>query len=435
MNSRRVKTTLLLLAALLLPPLTALSAAEAPTPAGNATQQLLNSIHITPKLIFDPFPAYAQKIRPFAMSGSMEVTHKGRLWATWAGGEDGPKGYLIASCSDDEGKSWRDPVFVIDPQARGLKTGTRLGPFWCDPKGRLWLFFHQAVGHFDGSCSLWYVRCDDPDAEKPVWTEPVYIGFGAVQLKPIVRKNGEWILPVMLWERWHIKPPFDTADVYRELDSVRGANVFVSADEGGLWRYRGGINFKNSAFFEPSVVELNDNVLWMIARCRDEYAQSFSDDGGRTWQPQSTAFPNVNSRSVIRRLQSGNFLLIRNGQDLTKATAKREELTAYLIVAGNWLDAYYRKLGDSVVSGKLLLDERTNVAYPDIAQAPNGDIYVNYDRERTGVAEILFARFREEDVKAGKLVSAGASLKNVIKSKDGMNRGSMVSAGTAKGAK
>ncbi len=233
-----MKPALALLTALLLAPLAALHAADTPKPAVRVTQELLNSIHVTPKLIFDPFPAYAQKYLPFAMASSMESTKKGRLWTCWAGGQDGPNAYLLASYSDDQGKSWRDPVFVIDPQAQGLKMGTRLGSFWCDPKGRLWLFFHQSVGMFDGSCSNWYVRCDDPDAEKPVWTQPVYIGFGASLNKPIVRKNGEWILPVSLWERWHIDKPF--ADCYRELDAVRGANVFVSDDEGGHWRYRGG---------------------------------------------------------------------------------------------------------------------------------------------------------------------------------------------------
>ena len=197
-------------------------------PTIKVTQELLNSIHVTPKLIFDPMPAYGQKYLPFAMAASMESTSKGRLWTCWAGGQDGPNAYLLASYSDDQGKSWRDPVFVIDPQAQGLKMGTRLGSFWCDPKGRLWLFFHQSVGMFDGSCSNWFVRCDDPDAANPNWTEPVYIGFGASLNKPIVRKNGEWILPVSLWERWHIDKPF--ADCYHELDAVRGSNVFVSDD-------------------------------------------------------------------------------------------------------------------------------------------------------------------------------------------------------------
>jgi hypothetical protein len=403
--------TLTLVAGLLLTPLAVAPAADGSAkPAGDVTQELLDSIHTAPKLILDPFPAYAQKYLPFAMAASMEVTPGGRVWTCWAGGQDGPDAYLLASYSDDRGRSWRDPVFVIDPQAHGLKMGTRLGSFWCDPKGRLWLFFHQSVGMFDGSCSNWYVRCDDPDAEQPVWTEPVHIGFGASLNKPIVRRNGEWILPVSLWERWHIDKPF--ADCYRELDAVRGANVFVSDDEGGHWRYRGGIIFSDSCFNEHSVVELQDGRLWMLSRGMREALQSVSADGGRTWQPQSTAFPHVNSKAVFRRLQSGAILLIRHGQDITKATPDRRELTAFLSTddGRNW-------------TSSLLLDERTGVSYPDIAQAPDGDIYVHYDRNRNTDAEILFARFREEDVKAGELVREGAALKNLVKRKLGMNRG------------
>ena len=77
--------------------------------------------------------------------------------------------------------------------------------------------------------------------------------------------------------------------------------------------------------------------------------------------------------------------------------------------------------------GGLLLDERrdgTGVSYPDIAQAPDGTIYVHYDRGRTTHAEILFARFRDKDVLAGKLVSSDAALKNIVKDKSGMQGGS-----------
>ena len=391
---------------------------------GAITQDVLNAIHVTPTLILDPFPSYEKKYLPFAMAASMESTPKGRLWTCWAGGEDGPNAYLLASYSDDQGKSWCDPVFVIDPQAHGLKMGTRLGSFWCDPKGRLWLFFHQSVGMFDGSCSNWFVRCDDPDAEKPVWSEPVSIGFGASLNKPIVRQNGEWVLPVSLWERWHIDKPF--ADYYHELDPVRGANVFVSDDEGASWWFRGGIIFEDSCFNEHSVVELPDGRLWMLSRGMQAAFQSFSADGGATWQPQQTFFPHVNSKAVFRRLQSGNILLIKHGTDIVTAPPRkaaedwgvRKELTAFLTAdeGQTW-------------SGGLLLDERESVSYPDIAQAPNGDIYVHYDRDRAGAAEILFARFREEDVVAGALVGKDASLKNLVKSRRlGMHRGAAVSA-------
>jgi sialidase-1 len=404
-----------------LAPQASLQSAEASKPTGKITQELLNSSRIAPKLIFDPMPAYGQKYLSFAMAASMESTHKGRRWTCWAGGQDGPNAYLLASYSDDQGTSWRDPVFVIDPQAQGLEMGTRLGSFWCDPKGRLWLFFHQSVGMFDGSCSNWFVRCDNPDAEKPVWTEPVYIGFGASLNKPVVRKNGEWILPVSLWERWHIDKPF--ADCYHELDAVRGSNVFVSDDEGGHWSYRGGNIFKNSCFNEHSVVEKQDGSLWMLSRCMKEIAQSFSKDGGKTWQAQTTFFPQVNSKAVFRRLKSGHLLLIKHGA--TFNTPAKDSSEAWNWGKGrSYLTAFLSTDDGKTWPSSLLLDERSPVSYPDIAQTPNGDICVHYDRDRTGAAEILFARFREEDVQAGKLVSQDAALENLVKSKLGMNHGS-----------
>ena len=61
--------------------------------------------------------------------------------------------------------------------------------------------------------------------------------------------------------------------------------------------------------------------------------------------------------------------------------------------------------------------------HKEIAQAPNGDIYVYYDLNRTTDAEILFAKFREEDVMVRQLVTEHASLKNIIKNRNGMKQG------------
>lgn len=63
---------------------------------------------------------------------------------------------------------------------------------------------------------------------------------------------------------------------------------------------------------------------------------------------------------------------------------------------------------------KLLLDEREDVSYPDIAQDGNGNIYVVYDRKCVTQREILMARFREEDVKRGGLSSTDAKLRILV---------------------
>jgi hypothetical protein len=225
-----------------------------------------------------------------------------------------------------------------------------------------------------------------------------------------------------LWERWHIDKPF--ADLHHELDSVRGSDVFVSDDEGASWRYRGGNIFKDSCFNEHSVVEKQDGTLWMLSRCMKEIAQSFSTDGGKTWQPQTTFFPQVNSKSVFRKLQSGNLLIIKHGTNFVEPRPEPMPKNWDLGKGRSNLTAFLSTDDGKTWSSSLLLDERSPVSYPDIAQAPNGDIYVHYDRERTGAAEILFARFREEDVQAGKLISKNAALKNLVKSKLGMNHGS-----------
>ena len=70
-----------------------------------------------------------------------------------------------------------------------------------------------------------------------------------------------------------------------------------------------------------------------------------------TWQPQQTAFPHVGSRCAVRRLQSGNILLVKHGTEINTATAIRCDLTAFLSTdeGKTW-------------SGGLLLDERTAVS-------------------------------------------------------------------------
>ncbi len=65
-------------------------------------------------------------------------------------------------------------------------------------------------------------------------------------------------------------------------------------------------------------------------------------------------------------------------------------------------------------TGGLVLDERSMISYPDGFQDPDGVITIVYDNNRYGQAEILMARFREEDVLAGKFQSADAKQRMLI---------------------
>ncbi|MNI38279.1 hypothetical protein D3C73_924120 [compost metagenome] len=64
--------------------------------------------------------------------------------------------------------------------------------------------------------------------------------------------------------------------------------------------------------------------------------------------------------------------------------------------------------------GGLVLDERSDVSYPDGVEDQEGLIYVIYDREREKAKEILMAVFTEEDIEAGTCVSEYAVLQQLV---------------------
>ena len=61
-----------------------------------------------------------------------------------------------------------------------------------------------------------------------------------------------------------------------------------------------------------------------------------------------------------------------------------------------------------------MLDERKGISYPDGFQAPDGTIYISYDRNRATDGEILLARFTEQDILARELKSPKSKLKMLI---------------------
>lgn len=64
--------------------------------------------------------------------------------------------------------------------------------------------------------------------------------------------------------------------------------------------------------------------------------------------------------------------------------------------------------------GDLLLDRRIGISYPDGQQAADGSIYIAYDHSRTGAKSIHFAVLREEDALAGRPVSGGVRLREIV---------------------
>lgn len=370
-----------------------------------------------PAFTTKPGHAYCVDKLDFAMNAGLALTKGGRLWASWFAGGDSSGGYMVGVWSDDGGKTWTDTKFVVGSKDPILTLGvvdwtsakvyltTHIGNIWVAPDGSLRIYAYVSVNMFSDRGTLWEIVCHNPDADEPVWDSPPrYIGYGGHHNKPIVLRDGTWLLP----------NDFETTGngLHPELEPFYGCGFFASMDGGRSWQRRGFARPDGTNHFaENMAVERADGVLHQFLRTGLGLMESTSCDGGFTWtKPSLTAnLKQVIARFGYLRLENGHLVFIKNGvaPDVINKNV-REKLSAYVSddEGKTW-------------KGGLMLDERSRVAYPDIFQASDGMIYVSYDHNRHSDKngqrdEILFAKFAEEDILAGRLLNPASSLKNVI---------------------
>lgn len=339
-----------------------------------------------------PGVEYGPEARKFQGIASLERAPGGRLWAVWYAGPitEDRYNYVVGVTSGDDGRTWSDLRFVIDPDGDGPLRAFDPCP-WVDPDGRLWVFW--AIGGA-GDPVLMAMTADNPDAENPDWSQPRVVCPGIMMCKPVVTRDGAWLLPTAIWHR------------------EGSCRVVASTDRGQTWELRGTATVpepKDRNCDEPMLVERRDGSLWMLVRTRYGIGETVSTDGGRTWPPvQPSEIPHPAARFFIRRLRSGSLLLVKHGP-LDRQTG-RSHLTAFLSDddGATW-------------KGGLLLDERGGVSYPDGAESAAGVFYVIYDWNRVDDKHILMATFTEADVLAGKPVSPAARLRILINRSTGIN--------------
>lgn len=335
---------------------------------------------VDPEIIFAQDSQYARQNRQWQGIPGIEKTAPDCLWASWysGGSSEGSENYAIVSRSLDNGQTWT-PVLVVDDYFSRIFDPC----LWKDAQGRLWLFFVNGSG-------VWRIYTEDPNASQPIWTEPEKIAEGVMLNKPTVTSDGTWLISSYTW-----------------TGNGTDTMIYASVDSGKTWNLRGTLRTETQMWSEGMIIEKNDGALWLLLRTSSGVGQSFSTDGGATWSAMTdTGWGGPGSRFFIRRLSSGNLLLINH-----KNNSGRSHITALLSTDDGQTWPY-----------QLLLDGRSNVSYPDAVEDENGVIYAVYDRERgkyiTGqeenAMEILMAVFTEEDIINGSFSSAQAREKIVI---------------------
>lgn len=311
---------------------------------------------------------------------SLAVAPNGRLWATWYTGISNTEchhNYQVLSTSGDGGKTWKE-TYIADPDGTGTRRSFD-GELWVDPSGRLhWTWTDRDWSKGGPKTDvLWRTILPDAGSE-PTEDAPKaeVIGRGVMMCKPTMLSWGELAYPVSRW--------------YQE----GSAEMWTSKDCGATLEKRGAVNLPkgNRLYDEHRFVELKNGDLWALVRGKGENGlfEAFSKDRGATWTPGKAArLKHTSSRVFIERLKSGALLLVKHGRP--EEDVGRSKLMAFVSDddGQTW-------------KGGLMLDERDTVSYPDGQQHSDGTIYLTYDFSRLDAREILFCKFTEADVRAGR---------------------------------
>jgi len=226
------------------------------------------------------------------------------------GAADHSAASLVARFSDDDGKTWTaaDTEIVTNEGGFNVMSVSLLRL----QNGQIALFYARKNSHTD--CRP-IMRTSDNEGKS--WSEPVecitdQIGYYVLNNDRVIQmRNGRLLLPLAL----HRKLEDEKADwkghilcYYSDNDGQtwqRSETTMKASDEDG----------KRLVAQEPGIVELNDSSLRMFIRSdAGNQLRSESHDGGVTWsamQPSNIISP-VSPASIERIPQTGDLLLVWN---------------------------------------------------------------------------------------------------------------------------
>jgi len=329
--------------------------------------------------------------RKFEQVPSVAATADGKqLFVAWySGGEaPGPGNYVTVAVSLDYGKTWLNDQLIVYP---ALATTRIFDPgLWRDKDGQIWLFYGSAKDN-----KLWDSR-GGVNGVKIAWSgtqitynDPKLLTYGVMSNKPIyIPKKDQVLFSV------YVDPPLPE-DVAKEANLPKTGAFILTHDYkkhkeqiDTLLPYSSVlIPEKIRIHDEPQVVQSTDKDYLCLVRTTKGIYYAKSTDTGKSWSniaPFTVTGPTTSSRFYIGKLKSGNLILIANN------STTRNNMTAFI-----------SKDGGNTWPYKLLLDARENVSYPDLDQTVDGTIHVVFDRDRTGAKDILYCRFKEDDVVKG----------------------------------
>ncbi len=324
----------------------------------------------------------------------IEITKGDRMFCSFFSGATGEtvSNYSLVLQSDDRGKTWSEPVVAAFQEGAVRCFDPCL---WVSPDDKLWFFWGvQYVDRVGKPWETYASYTEHPDSDSFNWCEPFLIGEGMMVNKPVVLSDNSVYFYFSDWR----------------LQTERTITVLRSKDNGITRKQIGKIICPKMVFGEMHLIERQDGSLAMYYRAEYGIGKAVSYDGGHIWaQGARSNLDGPCSRFYLGRLKSGKLLCVNHYH-----FQGRNNLTAML--SDDDGESWY---------GHLLLDERDQVSYPDVAQASDDRIYIIYDHNRgsgkrtlkevlSDDRELLLACLTEEDITAGHLVHKDSYLKGIV---------------------
>ncbi|HSG69134.1 MAG TPA: sialidase family protein, partial [Planctomycetaceae bacterium] len=219
----------------------------------------------------------------------------------------------LFSVTSTDGLEWSEPEVEFDLPFQNMGGGLSL----LDSEGEVHVILTHGRGEGTPAetrfIDLWHCRTSETRAQ---WNEPkrIWEGYCGAVMDFKQLRSGRLVVPFAAWKKPGETVASDTGSNY--------TTVVTSIDGGDTWELSpskltspcfAGYNGNNYGAIEPTILQLNDDRVWMLIRTQTGFLyESFSEDGVNWSAAKPSRFHSSTSPAALVRLPDERIVIVWN---------------------------------------------------------------------------------------------------------------------------